>query len=279
MAVNTGQYVELGAELKAARAATGLTVRGLAGNVGINQALISLWENGHRLPRLEQLEALVDHLQVVGDDRERIIGLRHELEGGPGELDAGSPNIGALLAKLIEHERNASRIVHVAPLMLPGLLQTSDYSRAILAGTTDIETKVALRVGRRDVLNRKPMPVDYTALIYSEVLVQPMASPDVMRDQLLHLLKMAEMPNVTIQVVSSMRCGWNPLHSGPFILFEFPSARPIVHLEHLRSSVFLWHKEDVRAYMSAVEEIQNAAMTPAESVEVIAELVDGMETT
>jgi len=50
-----------------------------------------------------------------------------------------------------------------------------------------------------------------------------------------------------------------------------------VHLEHYRASAFLWEDEDVRGFTAAVEEIRNAAMTPADSARVITELINGME--
>lgn len=274
----SGAAHELAAGLTELRRRAELTTRGLAEEIGASAANISNWERGERLPSEERLNQLMDALAATADERERLLGLRRQADG-PGQLVAGTPSIGAQLVQLIEHEQVARRITAVAPLVIPGLLQTSDYARATLRGNQDIDTRVALRVGRRDVLARSRQPVELVAFIDSEVLVRPIAAPTIMADQLRHLLRMGELPNITIHIVSSTVAGYNPMLAGPFILLEFATATPIVHLEHVRASAFLWEEGDVRGFTAAVEEIRNVAMTPADSARVIAEIVNGMETT
>lgn len=267
---------ELGAELQARRKAAGLTLRGLEALVGMSNAKISLWENGRRLPSIADLSTVLDALNVVGDERERILAMRREAEG-PGVLVAGTTTIGAQLSKLIEWEQGARLITDVAPLVVPGLLQTADYARAILRGLPDAETRVALRMGRSEVLRRSRNPVQFHALIDDEVLARGFAPPDVMVEQLKHLLRMAELPNVRIQLVPSTGSGYTPLLAGPFILLDFDTAPSIVHLEHYRASVSLWEEADVQGFRDAVTQITDAAMPPERTAEFIKELVDGME--
>jgi transcriptional regulator with XRE-family HTH domain len=267
---------ELGAQLRAHRKAADLSLRALEKLVGMSNAKISLWENGHRLPSLDDLDQVLDALNVTGDERERLIGMRREAEG-PGQLVAGAPTIGAQLAKLIEQEQVARRITEIAPLLVPGLLQTADYARAILSGHPDTDTRVALRMGRREILTRSRSPVEFHALIDDEVLGRSIAPPTVMVEQLRHLLKMADLSNITIQLVRSTHAGYTPMLAGPFILLEFETASPIVHLEHHRASASLWDEGDVRSFKDAVEQITNAAMTPERTTEIIKELVSGME--
>lgn len=268
---------ELGAELRRHRNAAGLTLREFEKRVGHSNAKISMWENGHRLVSLDDLEEILDALEVTGDERERLLGMRREAEG-PGRLVGGTPTIGAQLAELIKQEQSARRIVEVAPLLVPGLLQTSRYARAILSRYPDADTRVALRMGRRDVLTRTDNPVEFHALIDDEVLVRHIAPPPVMAEQLRHLLRMAELPNVTIQLVSSTTSGFTPMLDGPFILLEFATATPSVHLEHHSASATLWEEKEVRRFIAAVEWITKLAMTPDRTSEVIEELVHGMET-
>jgi transcriptional regulator with XRE-family HTH domain len=267
---------ELGAQLQALRKSAGLSLRALEKLVGMPNAKISLWENGHRLPSLDDLSDVLDALEVTGDERERLVGMRREAEG-PGLLVAGAPTIGAQLAKLIEQEQVARRITEIAPLLVPGLLQTADYARAILGGHPDTGTRVALRMGRREILTRSRNPVEFHALIDDEVLVRSIAPPNVMADQLRLLLTMAELPNITIQLVRSTQAGYTPMLAGPFILLEFETAPPIVHLEHHSASASLWDEADVRSFKDAVENVTKSAMTPERTLEVIEELVSGME--
>lgn len=267
---------ELGKELQAHRNAAGLSLRALEQLVGMSNAKISLWENGHRLPSLDDLGDVLDALRVTGDERERLLAMRREAEG-PGELMAGPTTIGAQLSKLIEQEQAARRITEVAPLLVPGLLQTADYTRAILGGHPDTATRVTLRLGRQPILTRKQDPVEFHALIDDEVLVRHIASPKVMAEQLRHLLRMAKHPNITIQLVPSTLAAYTPMLAGPFILLEFDTAPPIVHLEHHRASASLWEEEDVRSFTAAAEKIAKLAMTPDRTSEVIKELLNGME--
>lgn len=269
---------QLGAELRTLREAAGLTLRALEAQVGFSNATISLWENGHRLPSIDNLGKILDVLGVSGDERERLLGMRREADG-PGQLVSGTPSIGKQLSRLIEQEQIARRITEVAPLLIPGLLQTSNYARTILRRDPDASMRVALRAGRQKIITRSREPVKFHALIDTEVLTRPIAPLAVIAEQLHHLLKMAERPNVMIQLVSSTQSGYTPMLAGPFILLEFPTATPIVHLEHYRASTSLWGKEDVRGFVAAVEEITQKAMTPERSSEVIAELVNGLETT
>jgi transcriptional regulator with XRE-family HTH domain len=271
-----GSARELGAELRALREQRELNTRQMAERIGVSHANISHWETGNRLVPLDRLAAILDALDVGPDDRERLLGLRRQAEG-PGQFMAGVPSIGQQLAQLIEYESTASRITDVSPLTVPGLLQTGEYARAVLGEGPDTETRVALRMGRREVLTRRRNPVEFIALIDSEVLVRPFAAQDVMLEQLQHLLHMAEYPNVTIQIVPSTRPGWHPMMAGPFILIEFPTATPIVHLEHYRASAFLWEEHDVAAFVTAPDEIRKRAMTPEESTEAIRQIAQGME--
>jgi len=273
----TAESRDLGAELRRLRREAGLNTRVMAERAGVSNANISFWETGKRLVPLGRLTALLDVLSVTDDQRERIMGLRRKADG-PGELTTGSTNIGKRLARLIELERTATRITHVAPLLIPGLLQTSDYARAVFGEGPDTDTKVALRAGRRDVITRRRSPVEYLALLDSEVLVRPIGPSEIMADQLDHLARMAALPNVTIQIVPSTAPGHHPMLAGPFSLMEFPTATPIVLLEHHRTSAFVWDRDSVAAYLSVPEEIQRVALAPERSLKLIKEIAEGMET-
>lgn len=271
---------ELGAEVKAAREAAGLSHRDLSARLGrgYSQTKLSLIETGRRLPSVSDLTTILAELSVSDEDRERILGMRRAADDAPGQISVGSPQIGESLAQLIAYERAAVRIVDVAPLLIPGLLQIREYSEAVLRDVSHAETRVALRAGRRDILTGRS-PVELLALIDSEVLVRPVAPREVMVDQLRHLLEMAARPNITLQIVSSTAPGYNPMLSGPFKILEFAESPSIVHNEQFTSSTFLWAPREVARYLSASEQISEAAMTPAESAGVIEDIVHGMETT
>jgi transcriptional regulator with XRE-family HTH domain len=275
MSVSTSAAArELGAELRLAREAAKLSQRALAKRAGFNNAVISLWESGKRVPNEGDLGTLADELGIEGDDRERILGKHRLAVERAGEVTAGGR---ADLDQLIGQERVARRITTVSPLLIPGLLQISGYARSIFEGDhPDVERLIAIRMGRADILRGRE-PVELHALIADDVLTAPIAPPKVMVDQLRHLLVMAALPHVTLQVIETHRGGYSPDRMGPFILIEFPSAAPIVHLEHHAAASTIFDPEDVRRFAAAATQVAEMAMTPARSAEVIAELVDGME--
>ncbi len=185
------------------------------------------------------------------------------------------------LTSLIEFERTAAHVVDVAPIMIPGLMQTADYARAVMSGgmsPAEVEAQTTMRVGRRDVLNRRNAPT-LTAIIGEWALYEPMGDREVMADQLQHIVKMADMENVTVHVLRNGSGQWTPAHAGPFMLFDFPKAAPIVHLEHLSSSAFLSAPGDIRVYRDAAVNLRDVAMSPTDSAELIASIATDMEVT
>jgi transcriptional regulator with XRE-family HTH domain len=282
MSVNSGSGAgpearALAKGLRDLRESRKLTTRALADASGQSSANVSHWESGNRLPSEERLQRVLDALDAPEDERERLLGLRRRLAEGPGQLVAGAPSIGAQLVQLIEYEQVATRLVDVEPLVIPGLLQTADYARATFAGLSDVDTRVALRMGRRDVITRVRQPAELVAYIDTEVLVRPVGTPDVMVDQMRHLLEMGQRPNVQIRLVSSTTRGYTPMQAGAFLLMEFPAAPPVVHVEQYSTAAWVWDEQSVRGFYTAVEKIDKIAMTPARSAEVIAEYVNGME--
>lgn len=273
------QLRDLGAEIVEARKRAGLNQRQLAEKAGIStHSRISEMESGKRLLPQDELERILEALAIPGADRERLLS-KARAATGPGQLNTGVLAINSTLAQLIDLERSAVRIVNAAPLLVPGLLQTGDYARAVIGSESGSELMVKLRSGRQDILTRARKPVELVALIDSEALVRPVVPPDMMLHQLRHIVAMANRPNVTVQVVSSTLTGYNPMLAGPFELIEPEKADKTVLLDHHSSSVFLWKRDDVDRFVAATEEIRKVAMTPTRSVEVISEIIKGMEQT
>jgi transcriptional regulator with XRE-family HTH domain len=267
-----GITTPLGDTLRQLREQAGYSQRELATLLGWQtNAQLSRYESGGRRPSTEVLERILDALDVEDPERERLLALvRRE---GPGELVAGVPSTGRHLAQLIGLERAARRVTEVAPLVVPGLLQTRAYANVMLGEDPDTDRRVALRMERAEILTRAEHPVELRAFIHIEALTRPMASPEVMSEQRAHLLSRAKLPNVTIQVVPTDLHGWpSPSLAGPFILIESSDASPIVHIEHYRGGAFVWEPEDVRSYAAAVDKIAQRAMTPARTAKVIQEL-------
>jgi hypothetical protein len=99
-------------------------------------------------------------------------------------------------------------------------------------------------------------------------------TPEVRREQLRHLLAMAELPTVTIQVVRPEDGPHSGLSSGGFVVLDFGSAaRPVVYIELKDGAVYLQEEMQVDAYTMVVSDLQQVAMSPEQSRELIASML------
>lgn len=267
----------LGAELRQLREDAGLGVRELGRRLGVGHTTIWRYESGVKPPSPEDTASLLTALGVTGAEKERIVKMsRTVLE--PNWLTSGVPGIREELSALIEFERTATRITDVQILVFPGMLQTREYMRAVMATLSPdlVETRVAFRLSRREVLDKED-GLHLVALVAEAALHERIGGPEVMADQLRHLVKMSERDNVTIQILPSGAVSWHPAHAGAFILFEFDDQRPIVHLEHFRTSAFLRNVKDVNDYCEAADSLRQVAMSPEESRALIVSSVEAIE--
>ena len=274
----------LGAELREFRKNAQMTVRDLSQHLGGHHSRYARNELGERRPAPEEVAAILTVLGAPEADRDRLTELARE-QGSDGNWlkpgSAGTLGIAHELTDLMEFERTASGITDISPLLIPGLLQSSGYARAVMGNMPphEVEARVAMRLGRRDVLTRRNDPPNFRAIIDESVLWRSLGCIGVMVDQLHHIVAMAARPNITVQLIPGELTTWQPTLIGPFMYFDFPKASPIIHLEHLSSSAFLYESEDVAVYRNAVDKVSELAMSPEQSAEVIALRISELEAT
>jgi transcriptional regulator with XRE-family HTH domain len=249
-------------------------VRELAKILGFNHAKISNWESGKKVPSTEDVASFLAAIGVTGDERDRLLDMARKAEE-PNWLTAGIPGIDQELGALMEFEQTAQTIVVWSPLAITGLLQTGDYARAIMGASPTAGTRVAMRLGRRDIFTRHN-PVEFRAIIRESALRERIINPEMMVEQLDYLVTEGKRTNVTVQVMPSNITGWYPGLMGPFMLLEFAKAKPMVHLEHHRASAFIFDDNDVAAYVELAERLSKLAATPDESVELIGQIKEEM---
>jgi transcriptional regulator with XRE-family HTH domain len=274
---DTARSRALGAELRRLRDGTGLSVRAFADKVGLHYVAISRGETGKTPLSPEQVGIILGALGVNGGEQERLL----DLARAAGDPTWVTPGIDRQLSALMDFERTAHTITDVSPLLIPGLLQTEGYARAILSvsGPTEghIRDAVNRRMGRQSILTGRK-PTHMVALIGESALRRPIGGYDVMAEQLKHLLKMGALDNVDVQAIPDST-DYDPSLAGPFVLYEFPVGEPVVHFEHHRSSMFLPDKRDVEDMRLAVERIGKVAMSSPATRELIAERINNLETT
>ncbi|MEV0699384.1 DUF5753 domain-containing protein [Saccharopolyspora sp. NPDC050389] len=246
-----------------------------AAKLGRSHTHTSRWENGRLTASEADAGAVLCILGVTGQERERLLQLARDA----GDPNWVAPGVDRQLAALTEYERTALTITDVQPLLVPGLLQTADYARSIMigAGTTrgEAERRVTFRLGRRDVLTRRK-PVKLVAIIGEHALRYPPCDRDVMLEQLHHLAKWNELDNVSIHAIP-IDHAYSPALEGPFVLIEFERAKPVVHLEHYRSSTTITDASDVKDYLAAADTVRRDALSADHTTALIRQIADDME--
>jgi transcriptional regulator with XRE-family HTH domain len=268
----------LGAELRKVREDADFGLRELADKIGISHSTLSRYENGSRSPEPETLATILGAIGISAEKREELLDLSREPDRA-NWLGVGRTEQQRQLGTLLDYEAEATVITNVSPLLVPGLLQTGAYTRAIMeqggVPAEEISTRVSVRLGRRDTLTRKD-PAHFRAVTSEAVLRQNIGGPEAMLEQLQYLARMDDLPNVELRVIP-IKCGWHPGHDGPFTLVEFADKTPVVHLENRRAGLFFHEEEDTAVYTEAVEKVFHAALSPDESARLIDDVIHEYE--
>jgi hypothetical protein len=161
-------------------------------------------------------------------------------------------------------EEVSSVIRTYQPQLVPGLLQTRVVARmVILLGHSGASAE---EIARREILT-KPEPPHLWAVI-EEISLWRLEDRSVIREQIQHLIEMAQLPNVTLQVVP-IYSGAHPAVGGPFTILRFsnPDLPDIAYLEQLSSAVYLDKKEDIQRYRAIMDELCIKAKSPSETID------------
>jgi transcriptional regulator with XRE-family HTH domain len=256
----------LGAELRELRHNTGLSTRAVAARLDWSPSMLNRIENGQRTITTEDVSALLVLYEITGAERDRLLGLARD-STQPGWWETRAPGLPSQLTALIGFESQATHITDVQLALIPGLLQTPEYTRALMQGggvpALEAETRVATRLGRQAVLSR-PHPPEYLAIIDEASLRRPVGDEAVMAEQLRHVVRVAKRQNTTVQVIPYQQ-GAHPGLNGAYVILKFAKARTIVHLEHKRSSLFLDEPDDVKPFVAGVDTLREVALDPAQS--------------
>jgi hypothetical protein len=162
---------------------------------------------------------------------------------------------------------------------VPGLLQTEEYTRAVIHGAQldeppeEVERRVALRMARQTLLTRADAPRLW-AVVDEAALRRPVGGPKVMRAQLERLIEATELPSVTLQVLP-FTVGAHPAMVGAFSILRFadPELPDVVYLEHLTNAVYLDKRDDVDQYLHVMDQISFRSERPDRTVEILGALL------
>jgi transcriptional regulator with XRE-family HTH domain len=264
----------LGAELRRNREAAGLTIDNVAERLDCSASKISRLENGQTGASPRDVRDMLALYGVAQADLEDLVEIARETRKRGWWHSYGSVLTGAY----VSFEAAAQCIRSYEAQCVPGLLQVPDYARNLIRASRpepsiqEVEDRVQVRLARQDLLTQDD-PVDFWCVLDEAALLRPVGGREVMRQQLEHLVSVAQWPNVTLQILP-LEAGAHPGMEGSFVLFTFPEGdADTVYVTMATGGVFQEKVEELQRYSTIFEQIVDAALTPVATTALIANLV------
>jgi transcriptional regulator with XRE-family HTH domain len=263
-------YIAL--ELGALRQRAGRTQKQVAERLECSPAHVGHFETGHSLPSRSELEVLLDFYEVG----ERIPSFGELLASARTGKDWWQPFKGAVpewFNLFLGLESSAAQIESYDAQVIPGLFQTPAYAEAVIRAErpepaeAEITHRIELRQARQEVLTRQPDPPTVWSTLDEPTLHGMVGKPKVMRDQLEHLAKLSELPNVTILVLP-MDTRPHAGSNGTFTILSFPNlsgAPAVTYTDGMVQGSYYTNPETVLSYRNALTQLHNLADDPEKS--------------
>jgi transcriptional regulator with XRE-family HTH domain len=255
-------------QLKGWRAKQGWSQEELAARLGYSNALVSQIE-GRRKPPSADFAAKCDEVFDTPATFADLHGLVAR-EAWP-----------SYFAPVTDSETRATQIHEWEQRVVPGLLQTEDYTRSVIRAwqpritPDELERKVALRLERQAIFAREAGRPMYWAVIHEGVLRHVIGSPEIMRAQLSRLIEGADSPDILIQVLPYSASD-HPGTDGPILVFDFDDAPSSGYTECNGGGMIVEQPEQVAVLMTTMNLIRAAAMSLRESRDCIVKIRDGI---
>jgi hypothetical protein len=210
---------------------------------------------------------------VRGTERDALMRIAEEAYNQPESPDV----VSTAVADYDWLQRRAYRLEYLCDTALPGLLQTPDYAREVLkawdpaVGRERTERTLAVRMARRDRLSGEDA-LQVCAVVGEGALRAVVGGPEAMRAQLRHLLDCAALPTVELRVVP-FAAGGHAGFVGSFTILRFGDDRDLAHVVTRAGDIYA---EDVEPFTQALRRMKRVALSPRESVAMVAALAKAM---
>jgi transcriptional regulator with XRE-family HTH domain len=275
--IPTVRQRRLAQALRELRHEAGLTQDAVAARMGWHTSKLFRLENA-RSPRVDWLDVkeLMDMYGVRSPHREALIQLAKDARMMGWWTPYRDVFTGSYVA--LEDESSAMRLY--CPELVPGLLQTEAYARAVIRAVRpgydeeSVERRVAARLTRQKVLLGRASPPDLVVVLNEAVLRRLVGDRYVMAAQLEALHAAARQRRVSLQVLP-FGAGAHASLEGGFVLIQFPGeADPdVVYVEGIMGDLYLESVEEVKRYQSAFERIQAVALSPQDTLTLVDKMV------
>jgi transcriptional regulator with XRE-family HTH domain len=266
---------QLGQQLKTLRETVKITQIQIAEVLGCSESKIYKIEAGDVGINRGDLLVMLDRYKVPEDDRRRETALDLQKQGKQRGWWSKYGTLPINYAMYVGLESAALEVKNFELAVVPGLLQTEDYARAIISAAWpddqgEVDRRVELRMARQVCLTEDP-PLKFWAVVDEGVLQRRTGGDGVMRAQLRHLIDKSKQPNVTIQVLPFSE-GWHPGTTGSFSILEFPEGvhSPVAYIVSQAGDVYLEREDDMRRVTLTYTHLQTAALSASKSRDLIA---------
>ena len=245
----------LGDELRRARLAAGYNSQeALAAKLGFDRSVVGKAESGERVPSTEVLEAWCAACQVDAGLFARLAQLARSANGP----------FPTWFARWPDAEEAARTLRWFEPLIVPGLLQTEDYARALLStrvgeSAEQIDAMVAGRMARQAILNRDKPPRCWF-MLDEGVLRRCVGSPEIMKIQLTMLLDLACRPDIVVQLIPLDAGAHQGLNGGAFVIADLPGAASVAYQDTALAGQILESADDIDSLMLTWDTLRSEAL-------------------
>jgi transcriptional regulator with XRE-family HTH domain len=271
--IPTVRQRRLAQALRELRHEAGLTQDAVGARMGWHTSKLFRLENA-RSPRVDWLDVkeLMDLYGVRSPHREALIQLAKDAR----MMGWWTPYRDVFTGSYVALEDEASAMRLYCPELVPGLLQTEAYARAVIRAVRpgydeeSVERRVTARLTRQKVLLGRASPPDLVVVLNEAVLRRLVGDRYVMAAQLEALQAAARQRRVVLQVLP-FSAGAHASLEGGFVLIQFPGeADPdVVYVEGIMGDLYLESIEEVKRYQSAFDRIQAVALNPQETLTLV----------
>ncbi|MFE9398461.1 Scr1 family TA system antitoxin-like transcriptional regulator [Streptomyces flavidovirens] len=257
-----------GALLRHFRERAGMSQEALAGHLGFSKSQVAMVERGERPPRGQFVAKAEDTLSAQG--ALLVAGREFEANGIPPWTE-----------NYLVEEKKASFLHAYQNHVIPGLLQTEAYARAVFdcnycppMDDAEIDKQVAARLERQQLYRRKSTP-NVSYVLEQNTLTRPLGGPLVLKEQLQHILYVGQLRHVEIQVMPHNRRAHAGLE-GPMILLETSERRQLAYVEGQGGGYFVREQPEVGNLFGKYGILRAQALTPEESAKLIEEVAEAL---
>jgi len=254
------------------REAAGTTIDQVAERLNCSASKISRIETGQSGVSSREVRDILAAYEVEGELAEWLVEMAREAKQRGWWQLYGT----VLTSAYVGLEAAAAELRSFEPLVIPGLLQTEEYARAmVLAGwpdmsTEEVEQRIRVRMKRQSLLFQDD-PLQLSIILDEAALRRPVGGIDAMRRQLDKLVNAAGLPHVTLQVLP-LSAGAHGGMDGAFtiLLFEEQANQNLVFAANGAGGLFLEKDDEIERYASIFAGLQRGALSPTRSIEMIA---------